>query len=185
MEEWKDIPWYEWRYQASTLGRIKSMPRKTGFVYRKEKILKVSPKNNGYYRVCLDYKTKHLHRIILLTFVWDSNLQVNHIDGNKANNKLDNLEYVTQSENMLHSIRILWNKTYFQTNHPRLKWKNHPCSRKVQQYSMEWELIKTRDSITEAALYIGCDYSSISACCRGKIKSCYNFKWKYYENKSL
>lgn len=116
MEEiWKDIPGYEGCYQASNLGRIKSLERKVEYNNQedrilKEKIMKLNPTTRGYIRIGLCKKGRSrshfVHRLIVSTFIGESNLQVNHIDGVKTNNNIDNLEYVTHQENIKHAVRI-------------------------------------------------------------------------------
>lgn len=102
MEEiWRDIPGYEGLYQASNLGRIKSLPRK----YKPNESILKPQKRNGYLKVELckkDRKQYSVHRLIMMTFSGSSKLSVNHIDGNKHNNNLENLEYCTQRENCRH-----------------------------------------------------------------------------------
>lgn len=108
-EIWKDIKGYEGLYQASNLGRIKSIPR-IGTQTKKERIKKYVKSYNGYLRVSLwkDGKSSvpTVHRIIAKTFIDDfkDNLQVNHMDGNKENNAIDNLELVTPKENVKHAL---------------------------------------------------------------------------------
>ncbi|MCP4761423.1 MAG: endodeoxyribonuclease [archaeon] len=111
-ETFKDIPDYEGFYQVSNFGRIKSLSRKikcgNGCRNHKERILK--PKiDNGYKRVTLvkDGMNNYLKvsRIVMATFNGASNLQVNHINGIKADNRLENLEYCTPSENIYHAFR--------------------------------------------------------------------------------
>ncbi len=100
-EEWKSIFNFP-NYQISNFGNICSI--KTG------KRLKPWD-SKGYLRIGL-YKTKDrchfksVHRLILETFIGPSNLQCNHIDGNKHNNKLSNLEYCTGSQNLIHAYRL-------------------------------------------------------------------------------
>ena len=106
-EEWKDIPGYVGLYQASSLGRIKSLP-KNG---REEKILKqhISGRN-GYCYVQLSkggkIKNVRVHRYIALTFFGEptgEKVQVYHIDGCKTNNRIENLEYCSGKQNMRHA----------------------------------------------------------------------------------
>lgn len=117
MEIWKDITDYIGIYQVSNLGRVKSQQR---FVRNKhsvrpvnERILKQSIGNSGYYYVNLSKKqidkSKDVHRIVALEFLGHeySNLTVNHKDGNKLNNNINNLEFVTQAENNRHSRKDL------------------------------------------------------------------------------
>lgn len=110
-EMWKDIPNYEGIYQASTFGRIRTCEGKTTYTKRhgirhwKQRILK--PKGETYktgYRVTLwkNGKSKDwlVHRLIATTFFGESGLTVNHIDGNRFNNHIDNLEWCTLGDNI-------------------------------------------------------------------------------------
>ena len=110
MEEiWKDIKGYEGLYQVSNLGRIKSFPR-IGTQTKKERIKKFVKSFNGYYRVSLWKNGKSqvvsVHRLVVKAFInnMNDNLQVNHIDGNKENNAIYNLELVTPKENIKHAL---------------------------------------------------------------------------------
>ena len=114
-EVWRDVPGYEGYYQASNLGRIKSLERKVEYNNQedrilKEKIMKLNPTSRGYIRISLCKKGRSrshfVHRLILSAFIGESNLQVNHIDGVKTNNNIDNLEYVTNQENIAHAVKI-------------------------------------------------------------------------------
>ena len=114
-EIWRDVPGYEGYYQASNLGRIKSVERIVkhncgGPKKLNERILKGYVNRYGYIRVDLSKeginKQFSAHRIVALTFLGDSDLVVNHIDGVKTNNNIDNLEYVTHQENTKHAVRI-------------------------------------------------------------------------------
>lgn len=100
-EIWKDIPNYEGLYQVSNLGRVKSFKR------GKEKILKPRLDRVGYYHVGLceggERKSNLVHRLVMLAFVGESDLQVNHKNGAKSDNRLENLEYCTSSENTQHA----------------------------------------------------------------------------------
>jgi hypothetical protein len=110
-EIWKPIPGYEGLYEASNLGRVKSLYKevkgRNDFIRKlPEKILKPIIKSNGYCTVMLykDNKVKryYIHRIVVFAFLGNSNLHVNHIDKNKLNNFLNNLELISQRENNCH-----------------------------------------------------------------------------------
>lgn len=102
-EIWKPIPGYD-GYEASSLGRVRSVDRydKRG-VLLKGRVLKPT-RDRGYSRVNLSVKGKRfekkVHRLVMLTFRGESLLPVDHRDGNKDNNCLSNLEYVTARENL-------------------------------------------------------------------------------------
>lgn len=103
--EWRDIPWYTWLYQISSAWEVKSLKNNHG-LYR-EKILKTDIWNNWYvsYRLSkLWVSKKYLaHRLVMMVFKWDSHLDVNHINWVKTDNRIENLEYCTKSENLKHS----------------------------------------------------------------------------------
>ncbi|WP_312364012.1 NUMOD4 motif-containing HNH endonuclease [Sphingobacterium sp.] len=100
-EQWKPCSGYEGFYEVSTFGNIRSI--------RKNKILKPTKNKYGYCKVSLtgdnSYKTVNVHRVIAQTFIPnpENKPQVNHKDGNKANNRVDNLEWSTREENMQHA----------------------------------------------------------------------------------
>lgn len=115
LEIWKDIPCYEGYYQVSNHGRIKFLERicYNGFGYftKKEKILCIKQKT-GYITKCLMVdnigKSYYVHRLVALSFITNSENKpfVNHIDGNKQNNRSENLEWVTAKENTRHAVVI-------------------------------------------------------------------------------
>ena len=109
-EQWKPVRGFEGLYEVSTTGRIKSLP-KVGS--RCEKLLK--QRDNGFgYLICQFMKnnkriTMSTHRAVALAFIPnpDNKKQVNHKDGNRHNNSVENLEWCTNSENQLHKFHVL------------------------------------------------------------------------------
>jgi len=121
MEIWKDIPGYEGLYQVSNYGRVKSLERlvkngKDRFYLKKETILKQSMTTTGYKMVnfSVNKKVKYfkVHRLVMAAFFGESQLIVNHMDGNPINNHISNLEYCTQAENLEHALNTGLRKSY-------------------------------------------------------------------------
>lgn len=112
-EEWKNIKNYEGLYQISNTGKVKSLERKTKIPHairtEQEKILKLG-KRNGYYVLTLNKNNKRkahqVHRLVAEAFIPNPENKpfVNHKDFNPLNNNLNNLEWVTQKENVNWSI---------------------------------------------------------------------------------
>lgn len=154
MEEvWKDIPGFEGYYQASTHGRIKSLGTITKYKPT-VKILKPFITPQGYARLHIgkkhDRRTWGVHRLIATTFIPNphNKPQVNHIDGDPSNNRVENLEWCTPHENIQHS-------------YDKLGKKPHNCH-KVRCL----ETGEVYESAAEAGRKLGLNCISIAACCR-------------------
>jgi len=117
-EVWKDIPDFEGIYQVSNFGRVKSLERltknKQGTCLRKEKLLTLNISNKGYAKVKLYNTNKNIkktifvHKLVGVCFLDNLNQykEINHIDGDKLNNKMDNLEWCSRSHNVKETYRL-------------------------------------------------------------------------------
>lgn len=108
-ENWRAIPGYEGRYCVSDLGNVMSMDfLGTGL----PGLMKGTENHSGYLTLELSLRGKkkrfHIPRLVMLAFIGPRppNAQINHIDGDKKNNKLSNLEYCSRSENIRHAYSI-------------------------------------------------------------------------------
>jgi hypothetical protein len=148
-------------YYISSLGRFKN---KKGVVMKDYK-----PHHSGYIYLRVNIKKYALHRLVALTFIENTENKpfVNHIDGNKVNNKLENLEWVTCSENNLHNYKIGLINGY---------------KRKISQYDLQMNLIENFNSIKEASIKLNIGLSGIKAVLYKKQKTSGGFIFKYLEN---
>lgn len=187
-EEWKDIKDYGGLYQISNYGRVKSLKRLvtskgsySGYISIKECIRKVRKGNRGYWYLNLYKngmsKTKKLHRLVAENFLEDidGKEQVNHIDGNKDNNTVSNLEYCTSSENNKHAFAIglkkIWNKDVYG--------KANSNTRAIKQYDINGKFIKKFDCIADASRELSIKYHMILRVCKGIRKQTHNYIFIY------
>lgn len=176
-EIWKDILGFEGLYQVSNLGRVKSLERIDARGHRvKEKILKPTINHKGYYKASLYKNSKvkkySVHRLVYEAFNGQipEGLQVNHINEIKTDNRLENLNLMTCKENINYGTGI---------ERSAKKRINGKKSKPVLQFTLEDILIKEYPSIKQVERELGFDPSHICACCNGKYKQMYGFKWKY------
>lgn len=170
-EIWKDIKGYEGKYQISNTGFVKSLNfNHTG----KEKILKNKVNRRGYCYVTIYQNGKQnypgIHRLVAETFIPNPNQleQVNHIDGNKENNNIENLEWCTQTENIRHA-----DKTGLSNHRGTIK--------AVEQLDLNGNVINKFDALADAGRFLGIKGKpvGISRVIRGKRKTAYGYKWRY------
>lgn len=174
---WKEITGFP-GYQVNKKGEVITLHYLHHNITRK---LKPRKSKNGYYSVCL-YKdgkaySKLIHRIVAQTFIPnpDNLPQVNHIDGNKTNNNVNNLEWVSNSDNIKHAIKNnLISKERLIDTTEIMSQNNRKA---VLQFDMQGKFIARYNSAQEAALMN--NLSNVSACCRGEYKTTGGYIWRY------
>lgn len=194
MEEeiWRPVEGYEGLYEVSSIGRIKSLKRVVrnngGYRIIQESIKKNSVDGKGYEYVWLWNKSGREHRVHkLVATAFIPNLEnkpcIDHINGNRRDNRVENLRWCTHKEN-----------SNFEIAHERMSrnapWRgkygeNVPWSKAVFQYDQEGNLIQEFGGILEASRKTGINYRCISDSCRGKQKTAGGYVWKYKFDKSL
>ena len=163
--EWREVKEYA-NYEVNQFGEIRHKKRK--------KILKPRSNNGGYQYVNFKINGKNtnfaVHRIVANAFIPNPNgyTEVNHKDYDKTNNYVNNLEWVSSSQNKQHSY---------------LKKENKKSRGKaVNQYTKDGVFIKTFETITDAAEELGCCVAAISNCCLGRAKTSQGFRWSFVES---
>jgi hypothetical protein len=165
-EIWKEIPpsFIDGKCDCSisTKGRAKNSKGRitTGYVH-----------TNGYTKVALESKCRALHRLVGQVFLPnpENKKQINHKDGNKQNNSLDNLEWADASDNCIHRTNILHVKYL----------------KKVFQYDLQLNFIKEYKSITEASIETNISKFTISSCCNKKQRQSHGFIFRFEKTCNL
>lgn len=169
---WKDIEGYEGLYQVSDDGQVRRLMSNG-----KTRILKPW-KSYNYYTLCLskkcEKKTKAVHRLVAETFLGKPTeyREVNHKDGNKLNNRLENLEWVTQRENSLHAVDVL-GIVPFGKPPKKVRCIDPVTGEVVAEYRSLLEASKAMGKVSVRA--------SISLVCQGYQKQSCGYKWEYVD----
>ena len=174
-EVWLDIKDYEGYYQVSNLGRIRSLDREskhsknhTRFIKGKILSLRENKSRAGYFEVSLHKNKKEkrfrVHRLVAEAFLNNENNfpQVNHIDGDKSNNTIWNLEWVTDLQNKKHA----WENGLYSSNHRK---------REIECI----ETGKIYESVQKASELIPCDRKYLFKHLKGEVKSVKGLTYKY------
>lgn len=161
MEIWKDIKGYEGLYQVSNYGKIKSLR------FDKEMIMTNRINSNGYVDIIFtkdgEGKSIRVHRIVGEHFLDNSQGYpvINHIDGDKQNNHVDNLEWCTYSHNNKQAYQQGLNKT-----------------KPVIQLNLDGTIVREWHSMKEASKAVHTHSSNIRKCIQGKLKIAGGYLWK-------
>lgn len=178
LEIWKDMKGWEGLYQISNIGRVRSLDREvtSGFgsvrMSRGQMIIPNVKKGYDTVGLCRNGSREWflVHRLVALTFIPNPNNYpvVHHIDENKSNNHITNLEWCTYHYNNTYGDRLVgWGDKV------RVK-----LSKAVLQYTMDGEFVKRWDAMIDAEREGGFRQGNISNCCRGTAKSHKGFIWK-------
>lgn len=154
--EWKTIEGYE-NYEVSTAGQVRN--KSTG------RILKQCENGVGYLKIHIKTKFFLVHRLVATAFIPNPNnlTDVNHINEDKHDNRVENLEWVSHGNNIRHGMRT--------EKQAKAAGKKVYCK----------ELDQVFDSISEAARETGCDKSQIVRVCKGKSNICKGFHFEYLD----
>lgn len=180
-EIWKDVKGYENKYQVSNLGNVRSLNyHREGHIQN----LKLKQDKGGYVTVGLCknsvVKWKKVHRLVCKSFIPNPNnkSQVNHKDGDKTNNHVNNLEWSTASENTQHAF----DNALIQPPWKGKCGKEIPLSKKVLQITTDDKLVKIWDSMSDVKREMDIPVPHIVRVCNGQRNKTRGYIWKRLED---
>lgn len=175
-EKWITIK-HNKNYEVSNEGNVRNKNTK--------RVLKPAISNKGYYLVALSDKGKShtytIHKLVMEHFnrcAFDREV-INHIDCNKLNNNINNLEYVTQKENCIKAWENKLCEGIRKKATKRIHSKEIKTSKAVIQYDLNGSKIKEFVSIRDAERQTGIDNSNITACCKLRKRIAGGYIWRY------
>lgn len=189
-ELWKDIEGYEGDYQVSNLGNVRSLrygnngPNQKGTGVKN---LKRIVNSAGYYVVNLykggKMKQYFVHRLVAVAFIPNPIMlnEIDHINTNRLDNRINNLRWVTHKENINNPISSARRLDKCIKTLKTIKGRLHHSSKRVEQYTKDGALVKVWDSMSDVRRELGIDSGSLTKACKGIQKSTGGFVWRYCE----
>ena len=201
-EEWRDIPGYEGRYQVSSMGRVKSLPK---YKCYRDRILKGNKDKDGYMSVTLcpnakKRKVYRVHKLVAMAFIPNPNgyPEIDHINTNPSDNYVDNLRWVTHQMNIMNPItrekKSLASKGRTFSEETLRKMSEAKKGRKLSKHVVDmlidknsvpvimfddnWNEIARFNSIKSASIVTGINYRRISDVCLKKRNKAGGYRWK-------
>lgn len=171
-ESWKPVVGFEKRYEISDLGRIRSLGNGSGrYPFGTTKTLSIANKGRGYSGVCLWANNKgasvYIHHLVARAFIGPrpAKFEINHIDGNKANNHVGNLEYVTSSQNKKHGVAIGQYKVGEKNPSAKLLNSDIPIIKEMFKCGAEQKLIADVFQVSRSVISVICSGKSWKSEC--------------------
>ena len=179
IEKWKNV-WGYANYEVSTSGKVRN----------KGKEVKQCKNNKGYCTVDLykdgERKRIFVHRLVAETFLPnpDNKPQVNHLNRNREDNRVENLEWVTPKENMNSPLTRKHCKEVMKGENTSMYGKfgkEHHLSKTVIQFDLDGNMLNVWNALMDAEREVGARNGHISNCCRGKQQTSGGYKWQYQD----
>ena len=202
MEEWRKIKEYP-QYEVSNMGNVRNI--KTGIILKPQK----TGSKRSYYKINLYNNgvkiNKYIHRLVVEAFIPNphNKPEINHINTNSLDNRVENLEWCTRKENQNNPLtkinmsnsmqgRIPWNyglsssqehkKNISNDLKGKYTYNSNPNSKQIVQLNKQGELVYVWLCIKSATETLNIKQPHISNCCCGKVKTAYGYKWRYLED---
>lgn len=181
MEVWKDISENPKKFEINSEGVVRRKRfvsnNKQGKYHKLLRIKSQTISKNGYYIVNIGVGVRLVHRLIAIEFIPNplNKPCINHLDGNKLNNAIDNLEWCTRAENNKHAAKLGLTKGAWLGK----KGKDHHSSKAVRALNLKTDEVTEYGSAAEAARELNLSSSNVSRCARGVVPFYKDYAFQY------